>query len=187
VSGGISYFIAINSAKDYGVEKDKIGDFFLTTLILGFIGARIFYALIHIGIFKENIFYLIKVTHLNLNLAGGIVFGLISLFILSKKYKVSFESLFNIFIVPFYFSGAIVIWSLFFDGKLIGKAHDSLISMNYMGINRQPVVIYLSLLFLSGALIESLNLWNNKTKYNSYIILAAITLLYYLLKLLLLI
>lgn len=176
------YFITKNLGKEYVSDAKKLEDLFVIILIIGFVGARLTYVFLHRDLYKDNIFYMIKLSHMNLSLIGGLLFGIAVLFMGAKKYKITFYQLFKAYVVPFYFAMAIGVWSMFFDGVLIGKKYEGFFSMYYMGNPRHPITLYLSGLFLVGILIESIGFKRTLNKYISYIAFIFIILLYYWIK-----
>ncbi|MCF6464664.1 prolipoprotein diacylglyceryl transferase family protein [Clostridium sp. Cult2] len=170
ILASISYVIAGILAKEYEEDKNKIEDIFMILLIVVFIGARLIYAIINIQSYKGNIFSIFKISHYNLSLLGGIIFGLLALLLLSKKYKVEFNKLFRIFVVPFYFSMAVGIWVLMFDRLLFSSTH----------LNNIPTsIISASLLFLMGMILELVLSKKFNNKYISSVILVVVMFLYY--------
>lgn len=166
----ISYIITGFLAKEYKEDKNKIEDIFMVLLIVGFIGARISYVLMNLQSYKGNISSILKISHYNLSLLGGLIFGVLTLILLSKIYKIEFYNLFRIYIIPFYFSMAVGIWILMFDLLLLASTH----------LNNDPIkILYVSLLFLMGLGLELVtsNKYNNK--YISFIILVIVMFLYY--------
>ena len=166
----ISYIITGFLAKEYKEDKNKIEDIFMVLLIVGFIGARISYVLMNLQSSKGKISSIFKISHDNLSLLGGLIFGVLTLILLSKIYKIEFYNLFRIYIIPFYFSMAVGIWILMFDLLLLASTH----------LNNDPIkILYVSLLFLMGLGLELVtsNKYNNK--YISFIILVIVMFLYY--------
>ncbi|WP_025642210.1 prolipoprotein diacylglyceryl transferase family protein [Schnuerera ultunensis] len=166
----ISYIISGILAKEYKEDKNKIEDIFMILLIVGFIGARLSYVLMNLQSYKDNISSILKISHYNLSLLGGVVFGLLTLMLLSKRYKIEFKKLFRIFVVPFYFSMAVGIWVLMFDHLLLASTH----------LKEDPKkVLYISLLFLIGMGMEFALSKKSNNKYISFIILVVVMFLYY--------
>lgn len=166
----ISYVIAGILAREYKEDKNRIEDIFIILLIIGFIGARLSYALMNPGSYRDNISSMLKISHYNLSLLGGVIFGLLTLMLLSNKYKIEFKKLFKIYVAPFYFSMAIGIWVLMFDHLLLASTH----------LREEPKkVLYISLLFLIGMGLEFVLLKKSNNKYISFIILAVVMFLYY--------
>ena len=166
----ISYLIAGSLAKEQEEDKNKIQDIFMITLISGFIGARLTYVLMNMNLYRNNMFDILKMSHYNLSFMGGIIVGLIALGICTLRYKILFKKLLRIFVIPFYFSMAIGVWTFIFD-KLS-------LPLKYVE-NGQRRILYLSAVFIMGIIIE-LNLPKKANcKYTSSIILGVVILLYY--------
>ena len=170
------------SAEKKGMNKSKIDDIFFILLITGFAGARLSYVLFNYNLFKDDLFSIIKLSHMNLYLYGGILLGLVALYILSKKNDIPYYDMFKVYVLPFYFSIAIGIWSVFFDGFLVGKKYNGIFSIKYLGAQRHPTVIYISILFLLGALIESINFRESFSKKVSYTTFIIVILGYYVIR-----
>lgn len=168
----ISNFIVNILGKEYEEDKSKIENIFIALVIIGFAGARLSYALINFHLYKDNIFSIFKMSHYNLSLIGGIMFSLLALVIFSDKYKISFTKLLRTFVIPFYFSMAIGIWALMFDRLLLPS--------NYMK-NSPLSILYLSLLFVLGMILELILQKRTNDKYITPIILGIVVLLYYIL------
>lgn len=166
----ISYFIVNTLAEEYEEDKNKIENIFIVLLIGGFVGARLSYVLMNIHLYKGNISSIFKISHYNPSLIGGIIFGLLALMVLSKKYKIAFGKLLKIFVIPFYFSMAIGIWVLMFDRLLLYSSHIK---------NEPSKVLYLSLLFLTGMILELAISKRVNNKYITVIILTIVMVLYY--------
>lgn len=168
----IGYIISLWNSKESNIKRKKIEDIYLTLVISGFIGARLTYVILNARLFKDNILSVFKLTHYNLNFAGGILIGLLSLYIISRIYKYSFSELFKIYIIPYYLSLSVGVWYLYYDRlSLINLSNN--MSLIY--------VLILSLIFLIGIILESLceRFKNNNI---SYLILVFITIVYYLTK-----
>lgn len=179
VSVLISYFIIRFSSDKEILDKDTKEGIFLILIIVGLIGSRLGYVLMNLDAFRNNLPSVLKLTHYNLNLAGGVTLSLATLFLLSKRYKVSFYNLLNIYILPFYFSMAIGVWFMFFNGSLLGKEYSGLFSIYQLGKERHPVVLYASILFFLGVIIESVSYKKINKKYVSYVSLGIIMVAYY--------
>lgn len=165
----ISSFIVRAMAKRYGKNREKIDDMFFILLISGFIGARIFYVIGNFNLYKDNLFLIFKLSSYNLSLIGGVLAGLIALMIFTKIYKIEFRKLFKIFIIPFYFSMSIGIWLVLFDKLLLP-----------FSISNNPIkILYISMMFLTGMILELILREKTEDKYISFIILAIIIFLYY--------
>ena len=182
ISALSSYGILKLTLKKYSLSKDKLEDYLFLLIIVGLIGSRIFYVLFNLDVYRGSFSYIFKLSHMNLNLLGGVIFGLITIYVLSRKEKVSFYTVYDPYIVPFYLSMAISIWSMHFDGMLIGKKYDGIFKINYLGATRHPVGAYLSLLFVLGIILEVYLSKKGYKRIYSIMLLAFILILYYLIK-----
>lgn len=165
VSATLGYILASILAVEYEEEKNKIQDVYMILLIVGFVGARLGYALIHPNLYKDNIYLLFKISHYNLSLIGGILSSLLALTFISKRYNIKVEKLLNIFIIPFYFSMALGIWVVKFNRLILSLDHIKILG--------------LSLMFLLSALLQLILSKRLNNKYISIIILGIAIILYY--------
>lgn len=160
---GISSFIATMLAKESGEYKKEIDDIYFILVLIGFIGARLSYALMNLNLYKNNMFNIFKISESNLSLVGGLIFGLLALGFLSKRYKIKFDKLLKIFVIPFYFSMAVGIWVVVFNKFLLPIS----ITNNLIKVG------FISIVFLIGMIIELMIPQGEKYKYLTPIILAA--------------
>ena len=166
---GISSIISRVMAKEYEEEGKKIEDIFFALILSGFIGGRLFYVLMNVELYKGNIKSIFSLSHYNISLTGGLIVGIITLVILSKKYEIKFENLLKIFVIPFYFSMAIGIWLVVFDKFLVS-----------LKISNNPMkILSISIIFLLGMIIELLLGKKVENKYLTPIILGITMILYY--------
>lgn len=166
---GLSSFISNLMAKEYGEDKKKVEDIYFTLILTGFIGARLSYVLMNLGLYKGNVRSILSLSHYNLSLTGGLIFGLLTLVILARKYEIEFNKLLKVFVIPFYFSMAIGIWVVVFDKFLVS-----------LKISNNPMkVLSLSIIFLLGMIGELVLGKKIEHKYLTPIILAVTMGLYY--------
>lgn len=180
----VSYIIIKVLDKKSEFEGNLIEDTFFLLITVGFIGSRLTYVLLNLDMYKNDFLYIFKLSHFNLNLGGGIAFSLIALWIVSKRKSVEFYKLTNIFAIPLYLSLSIGVWTMFFDGLLLGKEYRGILSINYLGANRHMVILYLSILFIVSMIWEFKNFKKIKEnyKYSSVIVLFLVVIIYYLIK-----
>lgn len=182
VSIVLGYLIIISLRNKSNINKSKLEDIYFILIVIGFIGARLSYVLLNFEAYKDNLHYVFKLTHYNLNLVGGIFFALIGLLLISKMQKLPFYSLLEIYIIPFYLSMSIGVWTMFFDGRLIGKAYEGLLALKYFGKNRHVVVLYLSSIFILGLVLQLAKSERIKSKYKTSFLLLLTLGCYYLIK-----
>lgn len=124
----ISYLI---TSKRYNKEfdRDDFDNIFLIILVSGFIGARIGYAIQNLDYFTANPLDFFKIYQGGLSIHGGILGGVLGLWITSKKAKLSFVSLANIISPEVLLSIAIGRFGNFFNREIIGQPTNSFIKM----------------------------------------------------------
>lgn len=81
-------------------DKKTIEDFAFICLFSGLIGARIYYVLLRWEFYKDNLSEIIKVWHGGLAIHGGIIGGIIAIFIYSKIKRVDFFALTDLAVSP---------------------------------------------------------------------------------------
>lgn len=168
--GTIGYYMSKALASQYGEDKKKIEDIYLFILLSSFIGARLFYVLTHFNLYRDNLLGILKLSHYNLSLIGGVITGLLVTFIISKKEKIEMNNLLKIILPPFYFSMAVGIWMGNFD-RLLN------ISSNLR--NNPKIVLLLSGIFLTGLILQLTLLKEDKFKKLTWPVLIIIMFLYY--------
>ncbi len=175
--------ITVKTLKDkVNLSKSKLEDIYFILIFTGFIGARLSYVLLNLESYNQNLSDIFKLTHFNLNLAGGVFFSLAGLFIISKMQKISLYSLLEIYIIPFYLSMSIGVWSMFFNGMIIGREYGGFLSLKYLGKQRHMVVMYLSIMFILGIMLQLTVLKRIKIKYKTPLLLLLILVCYYFIK-----
>ena len=175
--------ITVKTLKDkVNLSKSKLEDIYFILIFTGFIGARLSYVLLNFEAYNQNLSDIFKLTHFNLNLAGGVFFALAGLFIISKMQKISLYSLLEIYIIPFYLSMSIGVWSMFFNGMIVGREYEGFLSLKYLGKQRHMVVMYLSIMFILGIILQLTVLKKIKIKYKTPLLLLLILVCYYFIK-----
>jgi phosphatidylglycerol:prolipoprotein diacylglycerol transferase len=109
--------------------KDNFDYIFLITLVSGLIGARIGYAIQNLDYFATNPFDFFKIYQGGLSIHGGILGGMLGLWITAKKTKLSFISLANIISPEVLLSIAIGRFGNFFNREIIGQPTNGIIKM----------------------------------------------------------
>lgn len=113
-----SYFLY---KKFYGVEKAScIMDFAPYLIIIGIIGARLYYCLVNYSYYIENPLEIFYIRQGGLSIHGVIIIGILTLFIFSKIYKMSFLKLIDVFLCGTALGQCIGRWGNFFNSEAFG-------------------------------------------------------------------
>lgn len=142
----LASFIVWRSAKNFGIEDEKILDHLIITACTVFIGARIGYGLEHFELFAPNLLRLAVIWRFpGFSYLGALAGGLLALFFYSKRqklklYKMSASYAKSLGVIFFFSSLAI-----FLDGTVVGKeASGWFLGMPAVGASglRHPVGLY---------------------------------------------
>jgi phosphatidylglycerol:prolipoprotein diacylglycerol transferase len=92
------YFFCLRQAGKENINKNIFSDIIFWTLIFSFVGARVFYIFSDFSFFLRNPFDVLT-GRSGFVFYGGVVFGIITLYILSKIHKINFLKLSDIIIM----------------------------------------------------------------------------------------
>lgn len=93
-----AYFFCLKQAGRENINKSVFSDIIFWTLIFSFIGARIFYIFTDFENFLQNPFEMLA-SRSGFVFYGGVIFGIITLFVLAKLHKINFLKLSDIIIL----------------------------------------------------------------------------------------
>ena len=160
----LAIIMIIREAKRYGYPKDFVFNMCFWTIIVGIIGARLYYVLFNLDLYT-NIVDVFKIWEGGLAIHGGIIFGLITCFLYCKKYKVRTVRMVDFIVPALLLAQAIGRWGNFFNGEAhgavtsLGALQDLHIpnfiieGMNIGGVYYQPTFLYESLSCLLGVIV----------------------------------
>ena len=160
----LAIIMIIREAKRYGYPKDFVFNMCFWTIIVGIIGARLYYVLFNLDLYT-NIVDVFKIWEGGLAIHGGIIFGPITCFLYCKKYKVRTVRMVDFIVPALLLAQAIGRWGNFFNGEAhgavtsLGALQDLHIpnfiieGMNIGGVYYQPTFLYESLWCLLGVIV----------------------------------
>lgn len=112
--------LAIREAKRFRIPEDFMINMFFFLVPIALIGARLYYVFFHWDYYSENLFDIFKVWEGGLAIHGGILFGLIWVWIYSRKYKVRTSRITDILCVSLIIGQAIGRWGNFMNSEAYG-------------------------------------------------------------------
>ena len=157
--------LAIKEAKRHGYEEDFVVNLLFLGVILGIIGARIYYVIFNFDYYKYNLIEIFKVWNGGLAIHGGIIAGFITIAIICYKKKVNLLRILDYLVVGLIIAQAIGRWGNFFNGEAHGPAttlayleglhlpHFIIDGMNIGGNYYIPTFLYESVWCLIGFIV----------------------------------
>ena len=130
-------------------HKKNIDDAFLTdlifyTIICGIIGARIYYVIFNLPYYLSHKLEIFEIWNGGLAIHGGLIFGLITSYIICKKHKVDFEEMLDIIVVGVIIAQSIGRWGNFFNqedyGNIVSLSHLTSMHIPKFIINRMYII-----------------------------------------------
>ncbi len=149
-------------SKKRKIDEDFITNYAFNAVIIGIIGARLYYVLFNISYYKSNIIEIFQIWNGGLAIHGGIIIGTIFTIYYSKKHKVETLKLFDIIVVGLILGQAIGRWGNFFNQEAYGLVTTAaklqrlgvpkfvIDGMYILGNYREPTFFYESIWNLFG-------------------------------------
>ncbi len=184
----LGYIIAEKEAKRFRFNTDFLFNMFFYALIFGIIGARLYYVAFNWSSYASNPVSILYVWEGGLAIHGGIIAGLITMYLYCKKYDVSLIRVLDFVCPSLILAQAIGRWGNFFNGEAHGPATTLLAlqnkhipdfiikGMQINGVYYEPTFFYESLWCLLGFIIMLIVRRSKKTKIGT---LTAIYLMWY--------
>jgi phosphatidylglycerol:prolipoprotein diacylglycerol transferase len=169
----LGIIIANYNCKYRDVNFDSLLDVVLISLPLGIIGARLYYIVFQFNDYRDNLINMFNIRQGGLAIHGGIIFGLISAFIIVKRKKINFLKVTDVAAPSIIIGQALGRWGNFFNGEAHGgqvsydfiKNFPNFIQkgMNIGGVYYQPTFLYESVWNLLVFIILMIILRKSKT------------------------
>ena len=156
------------------INFDTLIDVVLISLPIGIIGARLYYVLFQFSDYKDNLIEIFNIRQGGLAIHGGILFALISAYIITKYKKVSFLKVADVAAPSIIIAQALGRWGNFFNSEAHGgpvsydfiKHFPSFIQtgMHIGGVYYHPTFLYESVWNLFVFIILMIVLRKNNKK-----------------------
>jgi len=157
--------LVLKEAKKWNFKEDFILNLFFYTIIFSLIGARLYYVVFSWDYYKNDIISIFKIWEGGLAIHGGLLFGLLTIIIYSRKYKVKLVQLLDIVAPGVLLGQAIGRWGNFFNSEAYGTAttYEALKKllipefiingMEINGVYYHPMFLYESILCIIGLIV----------------------------------
>ncbi len=162
----IAWILIKGEAKRFNISSDFVTNLLFWTIIMGIIGARLYYVAFNWDYYSNNISDIYRIWEGGLAIHGGILLGGLTLILYCRKYKISALRMMDIACPYLLFAQALGRWGNFFNGEAYGAAttYEHLKSlkfvpdfviygMNINGTYYTPTFYYESLWCLLGVII----------------------------------
>ncbi len=116
----LGYYLVINRCKQENIDKTLISDLCFYLIIVSILGARIYYCIFEWKYYINNPIDIIKIWEGGLAIHGGVIAGIIFIYFYTKKKKLEFLKLLDIFAPSLVLGQAIGRWGNFFNGEAYG-------------------------------------------------------------------
>lgn len=157
-------FVIYKEAKKRKIKEDFLINLTFNTIVIGFIGARLYYVLFNLEYYLSSPLEILAIWNGGLAIHGGMIAALLFIVYYCKKHKVNTIQMLDIIVVGLILGQAIGRWGNFFNGEAYGMitTAQSLQSqgipefiingMYILGQYREPAFFYESVWCLSGFL-----------------------------------
>lgn len=158
-------FFVFREGKRFNIDREYLFNLIFWTIIFSLLGARLYYVLFNFSAYQNDLLEILKIWHGGLAIHGGIIAGIITVIVYTKKYNVDILKITDICAPALLIGQTIGRWGNFFNSEAHGAATTlanlkSLHLPNFiiegMRINNvyyHPTFLYESLLCLVGFII----------------------------------
>lgn len=116
----VAYILITREEKKQGLPKEFISDLIFYTLIIGILGARVYYCVFNLDYYLANPSEILKIYNGGLAIHGGVIAGLIFVYFYTKKKNVSFIKILDIVAPAVIIAQSFGRWGNFFNQEAHG-------------------------------------------------------------------
>ena len=116
----VAYILITREGKKQGLPKEFISDLIFYTLIIGILGARVYYCVFNFDYCIANPSEILKIYNGGLAIHGGVIAGLIFVYFYTKKKNVSFIKILDIVAPAVIIAQSFGRWGNFFNQEAHG-------------------------------------------------------------------
>ena len=183
----IGYILIIKEAERLNINKKFLENLIFYMIIIGIIGARIYYVIFNYKQF-DSLLSILAIYNGGLAIYGGVISAIIFIYFYSKKYNQNFLQLLDLFAPSLILAQAIGRWGNFFNQEAYGTivSYDFLANLHIpnfiienMFINgnyHHPTFLYESILCIIGFIIMMIFRYRKNIKVGT---ITVIYLIYY--------
>ena len=117
----VASILIINESKKHNLNKNIISDLIFYTVIIGIIGARLYYVIFNLNYYLNNPVEIVEVYNGGLAIHGGLIAGLIFSYYYSKKKGLNYLRILDICAPAVLIAQGIGRWGNFFNKEAYGS------------------------------------------------------------------
>ena len=125
----LASWVVMQRAKEIGENPDDYLDVYLVTILVGVIGARVYYVVFAWDAYKDNLLSVFNIREGGLAIYGGIIFGILAIFFMSRYKKIKPGKAFEVAAMAVPLGQILGRWGNFFNREAFGGYTDSLFAM----------------------------------------------------------
>lgn len=125
----LAMFLIFREAKVTGQNVDVYYDLSIYTIIFGVIGARLYYVVFEWDTYKDDLMSIFNTRNGGLAIYGGIIAGIITVFVYSRIKKLSFPQILDTICLGLLVGQIMGRWGNFFNREAFGGYTDNLFAM----------------------------------------------------------
>ena len=137
----LGLFVATKEYVRSGYKADDIQDFALWVIVLGIIGARIYYVILEWDYYAKHLLEIPNIRQGGLAIYGGVLMALFTCIVYTKKKKLDFFPMADAGVLGLILGQAIGRWGNFFNAEAFGGYTDSLLAMRIKESIVNPAMI----------------------------------------------
>ena len=116
----VAYILITREGKKQGLPKEFTSDLIFYTLIIGILGARVYYCVFNLDYYLANPSEILKIYNGGLAIHGGVIVGVIFVYFYTKKKNVSFIKILDIVAPAVIIAQSFGRWGNFFNQEAHG-------------------------------------------------------------------
>lgn len=125
----IGFWIAMSEAKRMGQDPENYLDMGIIGVILGIVGARLYYVLFSWDMYKDNLLQIFNLRAGGLAIYGGVIGAVIAVFACAKWKKLCAPQIFDTIAIALINGQMLGRWGNFFNREAFGEYTDSFFAM----------------------------------------------------------
>ena len=149
----LAFIYAVFFAKRFDIDVDPMIDVVLVCVILGIIGARLYYVIFQWKEYKDNFWSVFEIWNGGLAIYGGVIAAFVGGWFVTKKCKVNTLALFDLAAIGFLIGQGVGRWGNFVNQEAFGTPTNlpwGMASVNTGGLTVHPCFLYESIWCIIG-------------------------------------